>query len=233
MARDDGVREPPPSRLWSRVLGSVAFRLFCFAVMNALAVWVEARPAPSLPDALVSRIPYAATVDRYNYLIWALAYLPVAFLLLARDPRRFVRYNIAAGLLAILRGLCIAATGLGPVHGMDLHAGMSPHQRLSAFVALISLNHWGSAPFGLTKDLFFSGHTSTTFLLLLYVWRDRLLRKWALVGHVLVVATVFFAHLHYTIDVLGAYAVTLALFAVLEADWRPALASVRSAGQIP
>lgn len=208
---------------WPRILGAVGFRLACFALMNALAVWVEARPAPSLPDALLSRIPYVPVVDRYNYLLWAVAYLPIAFLLLARDPRRFIRYNFAAGGLALLRGLCIAATGLGPVHGADLHAGMSGSARVSAFVALVTLNHFGAAPFALTKDLFFSGHTSTTLLLLLYVWRDRLLRGWALVGHVGVVATVFLAHLHYTIDVLGAYAVTLALFALLEADWRPAL----------
>lgn len=205
------------------MLGAVGFRLLCFALMNAVAVWVEARPAPSLPDALISHIPYVSQVDRYNYLLWAVVYLPVALLLLARDPRRFCRYNGAAGLLALVRGLCIAVTGLGPVSGVDLHAGLTVHQRVQGFLALVSLNHAGGAPFALTKDLFFSGHTSTTFLLLLYVWRDRALRRWALVGHLAVVTSVFLAHLHYSIDVIGAYAVTLALFAVLEADWRSAL----------
>jgi len=71
----------------------------------------------------------------------------------------------------------------------------------------------------LTKDLFFSGHTSSTFLLLLYVWRYRVLRWWMLTGHVLVVASIFFSHLHYTIDVIGAYAITFSLFALRE--WRP------------
>ncbi len=71
----------------------------------------------------------------------------------------------------------------------------------------------------LTKDLFFSGHTATTFLLVLYLWRFPRLRAPALAGHVLVVASVFLSHLHYAIDVAGAYAVAFAIFALRE-GWR-------------
>jgi membrane-associated phospholipid phosphatase len=73
--------------------------------------------------------------------------------------------------------------------------------------------------------LFFSGHTATTFILLLYVWRIRWLRWATLVGHSLVVAAVIFAHLHYTIDVIAAYAFAFALFCIREADLRGALTS--------
>jgi hypothetical protein len=189
-----------------------------FLAMNALAVWVEARPAPSLPDALISRIPYLPWVDRYNYVLWSVVVLPLAGALALRDVRRFCRWNVSAGLLALARGVCIALTGLGPVAGADPHAGMTVTERLHAYVALITLNHVG-APFALTKDLFFSGHTATTFLLLLYVWGEPKLRPWAVVGHLLVVTSVFFAHLHYSIDVLGAYAMTFSLFALREARW--------------
>ena len=41
-----------------------------------------------------------------------------------------------------------------------------------------------------------------------------------LVGHLLVVATVFLAHLHYSIDVIGAYAITFSVFVLAEADLR-------------
>jgi membrane-associated phospholipid phosphatase len=61
---------------------------------------------------------------------------------------------------------------------------------------------------------------ATTFLLVLYVWHDRRLRLIALAGHALMVASVFLAHLHYSIDVLGAWAFTFAIFALRE--WRPA-----------
>lgn len=218
----DSASPLPRTIVWSQVVGAVSFRLACFAVMNALAVWFEARPAPSLPDLLVARVPYVAWVDRYNYLIWALAYLPIALALLAYDARVFCRYNVAAGVLALVRGACIALTGLGPVRGPDVHAGLGVADRLHGLASLLSLGHFG-APFALTKDLFFSGHTATTFLLLLYVWRFPSLRVWALIGHVLVVATVFFAQLHYSIDVVGAYAITLSVFSSFECDWKTAL----------
>lgn len=65
----------------------------------------------------------------------------------------------------------------------------------------------------LTKDLFFSGHTATTFLLLLYLWHRRRLRWVALAAHAIVVATVILAHLHYSIDIVGAWAITYCIFA--------------------
>ncbi len=224
-------------RAWSRARAALraearplatgfAFRTVCFVAMVALAIWAEARPAPSLPDLLLPFVPHLAWVERYNYLLWlAVVVAPsVAFLLV--DARRVVRYLFSAGLLDLLRGLCIVATGLGPVRGPDLHAGMTGAEQWQALAALLSpLGFVGLDPptFYLTKDLFFSGHTASTFLLLLYVWPYRRLRPVVLVGHLLVVASVFFAHLHYTIDVLGAYAFALALFALREADWRGAL----------
>lgn len=186
-----------------------------------LALWAEARPAPaSLPDTVLSHVPYVAWADRHNYLIWLAAYVPVAMWLLAKDAERFIRYMWTGGYLALLRGLCIVATGLGPVYGADTHAGMDVETRWRVFLQLATplgfFDRDGGARTYLTKDLFFSGHTATTLLLLLYVWRYPRVRVAMLVAHVAVVACVFFAHLHYTIDVIGAYAVVLALFAVRE-----------------
>ena len=97
---------------------------------------------------------------------------------------------------------------------------MSLDARLGAFFSLVNpvgfFDRDGGARVSLTKDLFFSGHTATTFLLLLYVWRFPRLRWVMLTGHLLVVASVFLAHLHYTIDVIGAYAITFSLFTLRE-----------------
>jgi hypothetical protein len=210
-----------------RVVLALGFRGACYAVMLWLVLLAEARPAPHLPDLLLAHVPYVPWVDRWNYVLWTLVYLPVALLLLKEDAPRFCRYTVASGVLALLRGLCILATGLGPVRGSDINAGMDSVTRLRAFVQLVSpvdVLGANTPHTWLTKDLFFSGHTATTFLLLLYVWRIPGLRAVMLVGHVLVVASVFLSHLHYTIDVIGAYAITFSVFILFEGDVRRLLA---------
>lgn len=196
--------------------------MLCYAVMAWMALWAEARPAPRLPDVMLTVVPYVPWVDRYNYFVWLLAYVPIALWLLERDAERFIRYTVSSGLLALVRGICLMATGLGPVNGEDVHAGMSFDERVAAFWHLISplgfFDPGSGARVSLTKDLFFSGHTATTFLLLLYVWKYPHIRWAMLLAHAAVIASVFFGHLHYTIDVLGAYAFTLALFAWREGE---------------
>lgn len=208
------------SRLIARLFGSLAFRVACYFTMMWMALWAEARAAPRLPDVVLDLVPYMPLVDRYNYLLWLAAYIPVALWLLKKDAERFIRYMWSAGFIALIRGACIMVTGLGPVRGEDLHAGMSFETRLNAFLNMITpfgfFDTGAGARVYLTKDLFFSGHTSTTVLLLLYVWRYPTARAVMLVAHVLVVMSVFLAHLHYTIDVIGAYAITLTLFTLRE-----------------
>jgi hypothetical protein len=213
--------------LLARVALSFVFRFACYALMLWLVLWAEARPAPTLPDAVLQFVPYVEWVDRHNYLLWLAAYVPVGLWLLKKNAELFIRYMVSSGLLAVLRGICVVATGLGPVHGADVNAGLSSEVRSTVFWQVINpfafFAPGGSAQVYLTKDLFFSGHTGTTFLLLLYVWRYPTLRAVMLVGHVIVVVSLFFAHLHYTIDVLGAYAVTYTLFAVREGNVRKLL----------
>ena len=211
----------PARALWPRIALVFAFRFACFAAMVWMALIAEARPAPTLPDAVLARVPYVAWIDRYNYVLWVVAYVPVGLALMLVDAKRFCRNMVTSGILSIVRGLCILATGLGPVRGNDVNAGMDADTRFRAFLEIVS-------PIGslvrdaphiyLTKDLFFSGHTSTSFLLLLYVWRYPRLRALMIVGHLLVVASIFFSHLHYTIDVVGAWAIAFTLYVLSDAD---------------
>ena len=223
-------------RTWGpRVAGAVLFRYACFVVMLALSLWAEARPAPHLPDLIIDHLPYLSFIDRYNHWLLTLAYIPLALALLLVDAQRFVRYNVTSGLLSLVRGLCIAATGLGPVRGPDVHAGMfltaSGQPSGAFFQALVELCTPGglfgkdAAHVYLTKDLFFSGHTGVTFLLLLYIWPERRLRWLMLTGHVLVVVSVLVSHLHYTIDIVGAYAIAFSLYTLREGWPRRRLAA--------
>jgi len=204
---------------WRLVLAALALRAAAYAAMTAAAVWNELRPAPTLPDLVLAAVPYVAWVARANYVAWLATYVPVAAALLWVSPRVFVRYNVTGALVSLARGATLAMTGLGAPDPVHAGPGISGHDPWDAFLSLLS--PWqvfaqGSMRAYLTKDLFFSGHAATTFLLLLYVWPWPRLRWPALAGHALAVAAVLLAHLHYAIDVAGAYAVTFAIFALRE-----------------
>ncbi len=202
------------------VAGAVAFRGACYALMTAAAVWAEHRPAPGgLPDLVLGALPYVQAVANANYLLWLAVYLPLSLLFLASEPRRWVRYMVTGGLVSLARGVTIALTGLGPPDPAVAGAGIAGRDPFQVWLQLVS--PWavfarGSAQAYLTKDLFFSGHTATTFLLVLYLWPRPRLRAVALAAHVLVVASVLLARLHYAIDVVGAWAITFAIFALRE-----------------
>lgn len=204
------------------VAGALLLRYVAHSVMLLMALVAERRPAPTLPDAVLDVVPRIGWVDRYNYHIWLLMYLPPAVVLGFRHLGPFLRFLVAGAIVSVTRGVCILLTGLGPVHGPDVNAGLSWPSLFDAWVRLlnpVSTITGQAAHVHLTKDLFFSGHTATTFLLLLYCWRDPVLKWWALAGHVVVVATVFLSHLHYAIDVVGAWAVVFCVYALFE--WRP------------
>ena len=63
---------------WARFAFSLAFRIAAYDAMLFMALWAEARPAPSLPDPLIAWVPYVEVVARYNYLLWIAAYVPAA-----------------------------------------------------------------------------------------------------------------------------------------------------------
>ncbi len=208
---------------WRAVLAALLFRGGCYAAMIAAAIWNELRPAPTVPDAVLAHVPYVPWVARTNYLLWLVVYVPLNVGLLWRAPRLYARYTVTAGIVSLVRGGTLLLTGLGAPDPAVAGPGIAGHAPLQAFVELLS--PWqvfakDAMAAYLTKDLFFSGHTATTFLLALYLWRFPRARPLALAGHALVVASVFLAHLHYAIDVAGAYAVAFAIFAVRE-GWPP------------
>ncbi len=210
------------TRFWPRLVGALAFRYACYALMMLLALWTEGRAAEPLRDVVLDSLPYVPWVDRLNYWAWLGAYLPISCVLLVIEPRRWCRYMVTGGLVSLARGVCIALTTLGAPASPHVPTAAADVPFFDAYLALLSpVAVFGSNAIQvhLTQDLFFSGHAATTFLLLLYVWNRPILRVLAFVGHVAMVAAVLLAHIHYSIDVVGAWAVTFAIFALRE--WRP------------
>jgi hypothetical protein len=84
-----------------------------------------------------------------------------------------------------------------------------PHELIRLKDPLTSITYGGRDLF-MTKDLFFSGHTSN--MLLLALCFDKKTDKFfAFLATFLVGILVLFQHVHYSIDVIGAVAITLLL----------------------
>ena len=207
--------------IWPAIAGAFAFRYAAYAAMTALAIWAEMRPAPTLPDALLAHLPYVPWIDRANYWIWLAVYLPLTVALLLAEPRRWVRYMVTGGLVSLTRGVTIALTGLGVPDPAQAGPGIGARDFGAAFAELLSplgVFDRGAIAAYLTKDLFFSGHVATTFLLWLYLRGRSPLAPIALAANLAVTASVLLSHIHYSIDVVGAWAITFAIF-VLREGW--------------
>lgn len=189
-------------------------RYACHALMLLLVLLHERTAAPTLPDLILSHVPYVESLARWNYPLWILCYIPGAIYIGWRDRSLLLRLIVVDGVLALVRGLCIPLTGLGPTMGPDLNAlhGFPFQSTWLSVLNPICAVVGNTAGIYLTKDLFFSGHVGTTFLL--YLFSRRLGRvSWVFLGlNLFTVAVVFMAHLHYTIDVVGAYAITYCLY---------------------
>ena len=115
-----GLTKDEWRRRIAAVAGSIAFRWVCFVGMIWISLHAEVRHVPgNLPDFLLERIPYVEVVDRWNYVLWLLCYIPMGLVLLGLNPKRFVRFMVTGGILSLIRGLCIVATGLPRVSGWE------------------------------------------------------------------------------------------------------------------
>lgn len=201
---------------------ALAWRYAAHAAMVALALANEPRAAPHLDDIVLDHVPRSAWIAQWNYWIWLALYVPLACALWRRQRSAFVHFLWVGGFMSLVRGLCVPLTLLGPAHGADINAGIEASASWDAWLSIVnplSALFSDAAHVALTKDLFFSGHVSSTFLLWLYCRGVSGLGPIALAAHLLVVASVFLSHLHYTIDVVGAWAITYALWAVIVARW--------------
>ncbi|MBU1430733.1 sphingomyelin synthase family protein [Myxococcota bacterium] len=202
---------------------ALAWRYLTHSLMSGLCVLNEGRAAPRLPDLILDNIPRNEWALSWNYHLWILCYFPLALWLWRKNRAAFVHFLYVGGIISLARGLTIITTGLGPTDGLDTNAGMSLHALARAWWQLVNpltTLTGGGAHIHLTKDLFFSGHTATTFLLWLYA-REEGLGGLALIAHLIVVAIVFLSHLHYTIDVIGAWAITFSLYTLIRRRWPP------------
>lgn len=157
------------------------------AALARLVGWVESRPGATLPDPLLALLP----PRDLTWLTFSLIYAGLLFgvALLARRPRQLLAAVQAYALLVAFRIAVMWATPLDPPPGMI--------ELRDPFVEALGTGRL------LTRDLFFSGHTSTMFLLFLAA-PGRAAKGLFLACTVAVGGCLLWQHVHYAVDVMAA-----------------------------
>jgi len=184
----------PVSGLWRAAWRTRSFRMRVVVTLPALAVAlfvlsrfllaVEMRPGAVLSDPVLRLFaPRDMTWLTFGFIY---AGLVGALVLLSRHPERCVLAFQAYVVMVVFRIIAMTLTPLDP-----------PATMVALKDPFVELFGTGST---LTKDLFFSGHTSTLFLLFL-VMPTKATRVVFLLCVLGVAACVVIQHVHYSIDV--------------------------------
>jgi hypothetical protein len=154
---------------------------------------IEKREGIVLNDWLLNRLPAMDVSIPTFIIIWGM----IVFMLIRglQHPPRFMVFACSFIVLFFIRMITLSTVPLDPP------AGLIPLRD-----PISSLFYGGTEVF-ITKDLFFSGHTATQFLILLCLpqRRDKII---GVLATALVAIFVLLQHVHYTMDVLAALVFT-------------------------
>jgi hypothetical protein len=160
-------------------------------------------------DFLLNQIRPRNVSNLVFSIIWSMAVLTLIRCI--QQPSIFLMFLWGFILLSFSRMISIIAVPL------------NPPDNLLELIDPISNTFYGSK--FVTKDLFYSGHTATQFLMFLC-----LKNKWdklaTLISTFLIGALVLVQHIHYTIDVLAAPILTYLVFILVKKIITPALESL-------
>ena len=196
---------PTGDLIWQAAWQSSVFRWkFFIGLLGTLALLftfpaffqtIERHTGPVLNDWVLNQLPPRDVSLGIFLTIWATALL---LLIRARfSPAVFMMFTYGYIIVSLSRMLSINLVPLDPPVG------------LIPLIDPISNAFYGKTY--ITKDLFYSGHTSSIFLMFLCLrrWWDRL---FAFIGSLLVGSLLLVQHVHYTVDVLGAFVFTYPLY---------------------
>jgi hypothetical protein len=157
---------------------------------------IEARQGIVLNDFLLHLIPSMDFSVLIFILVWSTFLLVLTRCI--QQPAIFLMILYFLIFITLSRILTISIIPLDPPTGLIILKD-----------PLTSLSYGGSGVF-ITKDLFFSGHTSNLFMFYLCLQKKRD-KQFALFTSLLVGSLVLVQHVHYSIDVIGAIVFTYLL----------------------
>jgi len=175
-----------PSFKWKFWVGMAVFA----GILTSLPFFfdaIENRNGYLLPDFILELVPARNFSIAVFFLIWSSCLLLI--IRIYRDPMMMLVTLWAYNGVTLLRMACIGLISLNPPAGLIPLADPITNQFYGA--------HY------ITHDLFFSGHTTTVFLIFLCLKKKRD-RIYALIASILLGIFLLGQHVHYTIDVLAA-----------------------------
>ncbi|MEO8232636.1 MAG: phosphatase PAP2-related protein [Ignavibacteriota bacterium] len=160
--------------------------------------FVEARQGVVLPDPILNLFN---PID-LTWLIFALIYLSLiaAIAALIKNPKQLIIAIQLYTLMVVVRMIAMYLMPLEP-----------PQKMIMLNDPLVEFFGTGQT---LTKDLFFSGHTATLFILFL-VSEKKVFKIIFLISTIAVAISVLLQHVHYTIDVFAAIFFTYACYKLI------------------
>ncbi|HSP88148.1 MAG TPA: phosphatase PAP2-related protein [Ignavibacteriaceae bacterium] len=182
---------------WSSAFRSSKFKIEFSVTLILLALiltalanflnFIESRTGTLLNDPILNLFQ---PID-LTWLTFAIIYVSLlaALIIFAKDPDLLLTAFQSYILLTVFR---IAAMYLVPLN--------PPEKMISLSDPFVEFFGTGQL---LTKDLFFSGHTATIFLLFLLT-RQKFLRIFFFISTITVALSVLLQHVHYSIDVFAA-----------------------------
>ena len=192
-------------QIWTEELKLSAFRkqLLSIFVILLLVLFInplffshiQHREGIELNDWLLNFIPkYDVSVPVFC-ILWSMIVLGVWRAI--QNPKFLIIFGWTYLLLAVSRIISITLVPLDMPKGL-----INLHDPIINFFYGNQL---------ITKDLFYSGHTATMFLLFLCL-KNKYDRTFALIATVVIAALLLVQHIHYTIDVLAAPFFTYLLY---------------------
>lgn len=175
---------------------AVLLFLVSFGANFAAGTYASRVASNSVTDIILSNIPTYNVYYLFTYGV-LVVWLVVAYVCI-KHPKRipFVLKSIA--LFLIIRSIFVSLTHIGP----------SPEQ-------MVITGNFNSI-MNFTGDLFFSGHTGLPFLMALVFWENKNLRYFFIFCSLFFGAVVLLGHVHYSIDVFGAFFITYSIFHISE-----------------
>ncbi|MDB5276655.1 phosphatase PAP2-related protein [Ferruginibacter paludis] len=176
----------------------IVFVLFLtqLLLLPSFFAFIEKRDGVVLNDWLLQYIPARDFSVAIFILIWSVFLL--AIVRSVQEPAIFLPLLACTVALLMLRITTIYLFALDPPEGLIVLKD-----------PLTSLTYGGRGLF-ITKDLFFSGHTSNLFMVYLLLPKKR--DKWfVLACSIAVGVLVLIQHVHYSMDVAGAFIITFFL----------------------